>query len=129
MIWETFALQCNNILSICDFFRFQPIKKISKRRSDMISFEDTIADITRLLDSGDIVEVDFNVKQDVDIIIDVHWLPLDNENDENVEKEMKNVCEEEGSFRVINGETLTGNRLVSCIEPFLVEKDMKPLTN
>lgn len=95
----------------------------------MISFEDTIADITRLLDSGDIVEVDFNVKQDVDIIIDVHWLPLDNENDENVEKEMKNVCEEEGSFRVINGETLTGNRLVSCIEAFLVEKDMKPLTN
>ena len=95
----------------------------------MISFEDTIADITRLLDSGDIVEVDFNVKQDVDIIIDVHWLPLDNENDENVEKEMKNVCEEEGSFRVINGETLTWNRLVSCIEAFLVEKDMKPLTN
>ena len=42
---------------------------------------------------------------------------------------MKNVCEEEGSFRVINGETLTGNRLVSCIEAFLVEKDMKPLTN
>ena len=38
----------------------------------MISFEDTIADITRLLDSGDIVQVDFNVKQDVDIIIDVH---------------------------------------------------------
>ena len=97
---------------------------MSKRRSDIISYEDAMADMMRFVERGaDVEKDDFNDEEDVDLVIDDKGLPLNDETDEDLENEIENTREEEENFRVINRKILTRNCLVDSIEAALDEKN------